>query len=480
MTKASTQFKILIALLLSAALLIIAAAAYLIDFANIPPRQLAPYLERRAAGHNPEIEQAAAQLHRTLLELDRGTPVPHSLQTWTVGAQPNGANHPGTGVVLVSSVGQLRQALATAHPGQIISMLPGHYVVIGDGVLNVTQAGTADAPIVLRAERPGSVVIELNAGEGFKVSAPYWTFENLTIKGVCPQQEFCEHAFHIVGRGAHFTARNNTIIDFNAHFKINGEDGFFPDFGVISGNTLTNSSPRHTSNPVTPIDLVAASHWRIAHNVISDFIKTDGDQISYGAFVKGAGSDNHLEQNIVLCEYLLQGNSGQQVGLSLGGGGTGPEYCRDKRCITEQDGGVIQANLIASCSDDGIYLNSAAGSKILHNTLLDTGGITVRFAASSADVEGNLVDGVVRSRDDGILRTAENQATGAISLYLGRHPVRHLFAAPELLDFSWREKPPVRKELDDVIPDLCQTTRTKEVSYGAFEDFSSCLQKQKN
>lgn len=480
MTRTSTKLKILIILLGSVVLVFVAAAAYLIDFTNIPPRQLAPYLERRAAGHNPGIEQAASTLHQALLQLDRGTPAPHRLQTWTVGAQPEGGDRPPSSVVMVANVSQLRQALATAHPGQVISLLPGHYVINDDNILNLNQPGSADAPIILRADQPGKVVIELNTGEGFKVSAPYWTIENLTIQGICPQQEFCEHAFHVVGRGAHFTARNNTITDFNAHFKINGEDGFFPDFGVITGNTLTNSQARHTTNPVTPIDLVAASHWRIAHNIISDFIKTDGDRISYGAFVKGGGSDNHLEQNIIVCEYMLRDNVGQQVGLSLGGGGTGPEYCRDKHCITEQDGSVIQANLISSCSDDGIYLNSAASSKILHNTLVDTGGITVRFPASSADVEGNLVDSVVRTRDDGILRTAENEITGAINLYLGRHPVRHLFNAPEVLDFSWREKPPVRKNIEDSIPDLCQGMRNKEISYGAFEDFSPCLKKQKN
>src|SRR5437763_779831 len=82
----------------------------------------------------------------------------------------------------------------------------------------------------------------------------------------------------------------------------------------------------------------AASHWIIRGNLISDFIKAQGDQISYGAYAKGAGSDNRFEQNIVLCESLLRGFAGQRVGLSLGGGGTGKELCRDKRCITEQDG----------------------------------------------------------------------------------------------------------------------------------------------
>jgi hypothetical protein len=100
--------------------------------------------------------------------------------------------------------------------------------------------------VVVRADRPGSVTIEFDAGEGFRVSAPYWRFENLTIRGACTQQEFCEHAFHVVGGAHHFAAVNNTILDFNAHFKINAEDGRFPDAGLIASNTLADSAPRQT------------------------------------------------------------------------------------------------------------------------------------------------------------------------------------------------------------------------------------------
>jgi hypothetical protein len=98
-----------------------------------------------------------------------------------------------------------------------------------------------------------------------------------------------------------------------------------PDNGVIESNTLGNTSIRRTGNPVTLIDLVAASHWAIRGNVISDFINGQGNQISYGAFAKGGGSANRFERNVVLCENILKGTSGQRVGLSLGGGGTGPE-----------------------------------------------------------------------------------------------------------------------------------------------------------
>jgi hypothetical protein len=88
--------------------------------------------------------------------------------------------------------------------------------------------------------------------------------------------------------------------------------------------------------------------------------------------------------------HCQQGTPGRRVGISLGGGGSGKQFSRDQRCITEQNGGLIQSNLVASCSDDGTYINRATAIKILHNTPIDTGGISVRVVESSADVQGSL------------------------------------------------------------------------------------------
>lgn len=456
-------------------LLALGAGVLLLERLNIPPRQLAPYLEHRAAGHQPAITALAALLAAQLQHADRGprsSPSAATLDGLIIGAQTTPASTPSASVVEVASVAELNQALAQAAPGQAITLRPGRYRI--DRPLSLHQSGSAELPIVLRAAQPGTVFLEINTGEGLRIDAPWWRVENLVIQGVCPTQHFCEHALHVVGRAAHFTARNNRIVDFNAHFKINGDAGQFPDDGVIENNTLTNTAPRQTLGPVTPIDLVAASGWRIARNQISDFIKAGGDRISYGAFVKGGGSRNRMEQNLVLCEQKLLDQRGQQVGLSLGGGGTGPAYCRDRRCITEQDGGVIAGNLIAACSDDGIYLNRAAASQILHNTLIDTGGVTVRFPESSADVEGNLVDGVVRSRDEGLLRSTDNSTTAVTRLYLGSHPVRDLFQEPATLALGWRTRAPLRQALAAPAPDLCGAPRSTQASYGAFEDFAAC------
>ena len=458
---------------------IIILLAIVLDHINVPPRELSPYIERRASGHNHFIVDLGLWMGQTLMKLDRGEYQSHAMESMTIGAQAHesppqitqGAN---ANIVLVSSPAETEKAIAKARPGDVITLLPGTYR-FNRKYIDVRQAGTDTARITVRAESPNTVFLEFNMLEGFKVSAPYWTFENLQIHGVCQIHGNCEHAFHIVGNATHFIARNNTIIDFNAHFKINAENQVFPDYGLIEGNTLTNSSIRKTDNPVSPIDLVAASHWQIRHNLITDFVKAGGDKISYGAFAKGAGSDNHIEQNIVICEYKLQDIPGQRVGLSLGAGGSGKKYCRDESCITEQYGSLIQSNLIASCSDDGIYINRAASTKIIHNSLIDTGGITVRFGESSAEVRENLVDGIIRTRNGGLLHATDNFDTSAWRLYFGMHPVRNLFVNAPSLVFTWNDTPPVQNITEGSSQDLCGVLRSPNPIYGAFEDFSACL-----
>ena len=463
--------------------LLMLALVLIVERLKIAPRSLGPYVEGRALGHNSLFEDVGSWSKRTLVALDRGDQLPFALPPLMLGAQavPSAAGNPapaGTAklgqVVFVDSATAARQAIQVARPGDVITFLPGNYFFNGRSI-HADRTGSAAAPITVRAQQPGTVKLSFELTEGFRVSAPYWVFENLTIKGVCPEHANCEHAFHVTAQGSHFIARNNTVTDFNAHFKVDGDGTHFPDHGVIEENSLSNTSVRQTVNPVTPIDIVGASDWIIRGNLISDFIKGDGNRVSYGAFVKGAGSRNRFERNIVLCERALRGAPGQRVGLSLGGGGTGAMYCRDRRCLTEQDGGNIESNLIAFCSDDGIYLNRAAASRVTHNTLIDTAGITVRYAVSSADIEGNLLDSVIRSRDDGVVRATDNVTSAMVRSYLGWHAVRGLFAQPATLDLAWRTAPPRRN--GGIVPavGLCGEMRTAPALYGAFEDFSACL-----
>ncbi|MES2758011.1 MAG: right-handed parallel beta-helix repeat-containing protein [Pseudomonadota bacterium] len=463
-----------LSLLALLAILAAGAAAWYLQSAGVAPRALARDIERRAEGAQPLVADSAGWVARSLTRLDRGDSMAPAVPG--IGALPGAvaANQAGR-EVLLGSAAEVRSAIDQARPGDVLTVLPGRYRF--DQPLSLARPGRPDAKITLRARLADTVFIEFGSAQGFAVTAPDWRVENLTIGGACARQPDCEHGFHVVGAAQRFASLNNTVTDFNAHFKINGEQGRFPDDGLIEGNTLTNGSARQTDSAVTVIDMVGANGWTFRRNLISDFVKVGGDRISYGAFAKGGGARNVFEQNVVVCESRLRGLPGQRVGLSLGGGGSGKQYCRGGKCIPEQDEGVIRSNLVASCSDAGIYLNSAARSAVLHNTLLDTAGIEARFAGTSADVEGNLVDGQIVERQGALLRRRENRDTGAAALFAGQHPVRQLFAGDGAAMLAWRAAPPRRTAFTPALPDLCATTRPPLAALGAFEDMTRCQNK---
>lgn len=392
------------------------------------PGELMRYAERRLIGH-PKLEAVILPVFnflRPFIERPVNGPLPTlgkgqqtqalPFQRYTADGQPIPTNHiapeepssqPGSQVKLLTSIEEIRDAITKAQPGDTLEIMPGTYKMHGN--LRIRNGGLPGQPIVLRASKPGTVIIESTALEGFHVLAPWWVFENLVIRGVCAEHTYCEHAFHIVGKATNIVIRNNRLEDFNAQIKVNGLENDFPDNGLVQYNTLTNTSPRNTANPVTPIDIVAADRWVIADNLISNFAKGDGDRISYGAFMKGSGSKGSIERNLVICSTDNISQPGNRVGLSLGGGGTDKKSCRDRRCITEYSQGRISDNIIAHCNDFGIYINEANQSIISNNTLANTYGIDVRFPVASAHIEGNTLDGVIRSRDDATIKQSGNQ-----------------------------------------------------------------------
>ena len=459
----------------------VAAGVYVITEVGRAPRIWAPYLERRAAEHDPLITGAAGLAARWLLAVDR-LPA-HAHLPWPRFAGANRrllaprlpAEADPAHLRVVSTTAGLAHAFATARPGDVIELMPGQYRVTGYG-LHADRPGTARAPITVQALHLGDAVIESDTVQAINVSAPYWHFINLDIHGVCTDDTGCEHAFHIVGGAQHILLRNLRLVNFNAQIKINRQGGRFPDHGRIERVTLIDTHPRNTTNPVTPIDLDDASHWRITGSLIADFVKAN-DQAAYGGYAKGDGSDNVFRRNVVLCAWRLRGFPGVRVGLSFGGGGTVPKLRRDYgRTPFEQHASTMADNLIAFCSDAGIYLNRAADSRIVHNTLLDTAGIDARFPETSARIEDNIVDGPIHARHGALITAMQgNLFPPLLGLFVGYHPQRALFADPARLDLRWRHGPPALQPARPGHRDLCGTRRAALSPPGAFISFAACL-----
>src|SRR6185503_17783326 len=105
----------------------------------------------------------------------------------------------------------------------------------------------------------------------------------------------------------------------------------YPDDVVITETQFYDTRPRQTSNPVTKLDVVGGRRWILSHNTFHDFEKAGGDGVSYAAFFKGNSRDGQMLFNRVTCAQAFTG--GTRIGLSLGGGGTGPDsICDDGTC----------------------------------------------------------------------------------------------------------------------------------------------------
>jgi uncharacterized protein (TIGR03382 family) len=324
-------------------------------------------------------------------------------------------------IIDVTTTAELLSAINNAQPGDTIVLADGTYAMTG-----ATCAANATAldPITVRGSETLGAHIELDALEGFKVSGAHWHFENLDVRGVCANDSDCEHAFHVFGAADGFVLRDSRVLDFNAQLKVNaamvGGVMVMPNDGLVEYNEIADTRGRNTANPTTKLNIDTGNDWIIRGNFIHDAQKLGGDATSYAAFMKSGGKRGLMERNLVVCSLMTMG--GTRIGLSFGGGGTAPQFCApaydaNTPCDVEHDGGTMRNNIIANCSDVGIYLNRGKDSHILYNTLVGTGGIDFRFDTTSGEAAGNVLTSAVRTRDGATMAATMNQEDVAVTTF---------------------------------------------------------------
>lgn len=428
------------------------------------PHEVIRHLKRRLQGHD-RLEAVLSPVLRLAQSHYEREPPAGPLPSLGKGQQPQALAPHVPGIVKTVSVAnpqEIENALLKADAGTRILITPGLYPF--QRTLRLGQDGAPDAPVVLSAAQPGTVWLEFEQDEGILVDRPHWVFENLNIRGACQRANDCEHAFHVVGRAAFTTLRNNRITDFNAHVKVNGFNDVWPDHGTMAFNTLTNQGPRETDRPVTPFDLVGASHWRVHDNLLTQFVKLDGNQISFGMFMKGGSEDGRFERNLVICSLSGISMPGIRVGISFGGGGTHASACRRGRCEAfEHRGGLAANNIVAHCNDTGLDVNRSREIRLAHNTLVNTSGIGVRNAPADAHLYANLYEGVALSRE-GARLTTSGDLPG---------PTHRYFANADGLLFEWMQIPDPIPSESFVTNDFSGSPRRAKTLPGAVEQLQA-------
>lgn len=320
----------------------------------------------------------------------------------------------------VQSSEEIIKAITTSSADTSIHILPGIYKFSGN-YIEFKAKGREYAPIILKADKIGEVVFEMDTYEGFVISSPYIIIENIIFRGTKHKIDSQEHAIHLTKNADNVDIRHNEFINFNAHIKSNGiftKDGigYFPDNVVIQHNNFYNEWKRNTASPASPIDVVGGKNWVIKNNFIADFGKYGrrGEGITYGLFLKGASENGLIENNLIACEWNVAHTSANDVriGISLGNGGTGIKYCMDKTCNFEHKGGLIKNNTILNCKNDvGIYINKGLETRIQSNYIANSLGIDVRYPASTAKIYDNYIDGRIEARHGATIETFNNTPT---------------------------------------------------------------------
>ncbi|WP_052260640.1 hypothetical protein [Photobacterium gaetbulicola] len=328
-------------------------------------------------------------------------------------------------------------AIKNARQGDEIVIKNGHYL-LDSKRYTISKARTSPfAPVVIRAESLGQVNLYLDSVEGFVIDQPNWQIEGINFIGQCKNHSRCEHALHIVGAAKNTVIRNNTFYDFNAAIKINESNMVYPDDGIIESNIFGMNAPRQTNHSVTPINLDHGNNWQIRKNLIHDFIKLDGNKISYGAFMKGGIRGGVMEQNLIICNSKTEQYPGSQVGLSFGGGGMDKQDRRGSADYEVADA-VMKNNIILHCNDVGIYSQRSQDVVINNNILFNTLGIDNRFKESKADIFNNILNGRIMDRD----RAKSNRTNNYVynnSLFSSELSLKTIFEEPNKGNFRIKQ-----------------------------------------
>jgi len=387
---------------------------------------------------------------------------------------------PGNKIV-VSTSKQLINALNQVKPGQTITLKNGQYLLKGKRFLTGERNASETLPITLMAENAGRVDLQLDSVEGLYINQPYWTISGLRFIGICKDDNKCEHAIHVVGKAKNLLISNNEFIDFNAAIKVNALHQNFPDNGIIKYNHFFSTKPRNTSRSVTPINIDHANNWTVSRNIIRDFIKTEGNKVSYGAFIKGGAVNGFFENNLIICNSSTKKYLGASVGLSVGGGGM---TNRRNNAFYEANKIIIRNNIVLHCSDVGVYVNRGKDTIINNNILYNTNGIDIRFPESTATVVNNLFSGKLRPRDNGTIERNDGNLIFPRSFINNDEKLNNIFESPEIGNFKFiKDRLDINDDAvnypsidDNNHSDFCGHTIKKNTKYiGAFSDANGCF-----
>lgn len=298
----------------------------------------------------------------------------------------NGPTHEGGNIIDVCSEAEILAAIADASSGDVITVCPGTFDF--NQLISVDADGTDTDRIFLRAEAPGTVTFNLSHIENFKIRGKFWIFENITFVGNCMDASGCEHAFHIVADADDVIFRDNEVVNFASHVKLNGEvvqgpANSFPDRTWFIGNFWHNTRYVDNDAPHNILNLDGGKDHVVRGNIFADYSTPVSLPKSASAvYPKASALRILIEQNLIVCEKSRtdgETNRGIQLGdgapASICDGDVDQDGSGD--CVEngQSQEALVRNNIVMGCnnggSSAGIMVGSDRESRVTHNTVYD-------------------------------------------------------------------------------------------------------------
>ncbi len=359
----------------------------------------------------------------------------------------------------------LRAAMGSAVAGDEIHLAAGVYEFSGQ--LRTQNDGTPSTPIRIVGEDVAQTRLDFVSVEGLVFYNSDWVLSNVWVNGACAANQRCEAGVG-VKQGAHRLLMTGCrVSNWVQHLKSARDDMSEVEDVSIVGNEFYNDRPIDG----TPIDVVGGKRWLIADNYVHDY---GGNRISYGIFIKGGTSDSVIERNLVIGAHDRPA-VGVVLGISLGGGGTGAQFCPDGDCATncEDRRSIVRNNIVAHCTDACFHTKRSCDGLFTNNLGMDCGiGLQVQNNGTEGlvRIENNLLDGRIaggdnRSESNNVLRVG-----AALSF---------IYADPENYDFSAGDDPAAilgqgSDIISEVSDDYCHVPRSLPLDIGPFVVGAGC------
>jgi hypothetical protein len=398
----------------------------------------------------------------------------------------DGPTHEGGNVVSVCSESEILAAIAGASAGDVITVCPGTFAF--NQLISVDANGNEEERIFLRAAEAGTVTFNLSHIENFKIGGKFWIFENITFFGDCSSASSCEHAFHIVGDADDLIFRNNEVVNFASHVKLNGEvvgagpGKAFPDRTWFIDNFWHNTKYVQNDAPHNILNLDGGKDHVVRGNIFADYsTPTSLPKSASAVYPKASALRILIEQNLIVCEKArTEGETNRGVQL---GDGAPASICDGD---DDQDGNgdcveqgqsqeaLVRNNIVMGCnnggSSAGIMIGSDRASQVLHNTVYDAEPRNAAFYEGHPDHTtffrfDILENGFNTNYASGTLNEADN-------LMPSHAEMDGLFADPAAGDFSLSDGSTITEQnpSDPAVPhDFCGYPRGDSADLGAIE-----------